>query len=72
MYRKPGITVPDLSIEGARWADWDQARRLVFVREGKIFAGELDGETLSETLLIDLNPNKPYRMKAPEWATKWD
>lgn len=64
--------LPDLSIEGARWAEWDQAGRLVFVREGNIFAAELNGETLSETLLIDLNPNKPHRMKAPEWATNWD
>jgi hypothetical protein len=33
-----GAEVP---IKGARWADWDQSGRLVFARDGLLFAAEL-------------------------------
>jgi hypothetical protein len=62
---------PDLRIEQAGWADWDQQGRLVFVREGKLFAGDIEGEAIVERELIDLNPNRPYLLETPEWAQKW-
>jgi hypothetical protein len=59
-------------IERASWADWDQQGRLVFARDGKIFAASIkDSGNLAEDLLIDLNPSKPKPLAPPEWATKW-
>jgi hypothetical protein len=58
--------------EGVTWADFDQDGRLVFAREGKLFAvpdtrvGELDAE-----LLLDLNGRTPARLVAPASARRW-
>ncbi len=62
---------PDIPITRARWADWDQAGRLVFAREGCLFRVTLGADGLREKILVDLNPNKPRSLKAPEWATRW-
>jgi hypothetical protein len=60
------------NIAKASWADWDQQGRLVFARDGKIFAASINRDSdLIETLLIDLNPSKPEPVPPPEWATKW-
>jgi hypothetical protein len=67
--RRPGKA--DVPITGARWADWDQAGRLVFAREGRLFSGVVQANGLRETLLADLNSNKPRPLEAPEWATRW-
>ena len=69
LLRRPGR--PDVPIPGARWADWDQAGRLVFAKDGCLFSAGLRGDALREKLLADQNPNKPRSMKAPEWATRW-
>jgi hypothetical protein len=59
-------------IDRASWADWDQQGRLVFARDGKIFAASIgDKGNLVEDLLVDLNPAKPEPHAPPEWATKW-
>lgn len=59
-------------IARASWADWDQQGRLVFARDGKIFAASIrDNESLAEDLLIDLNQSRPEPLAPPEWATKW-
>jgi hypothetical protein len=59
-------------IDRASWADWDQRGRLVFARDGKIFAGSIkDNGHFTEERLIDLNPSKPTPLPAPEWAIKW-
>ncbi|HEU4414240.1 MAG TPA: hypothetical protein VFT65_05605 [Candidatus Angelobacter sp.] len=59
-------------LDRASWADWDQRGRLVFARDGKVFAGHLseDGPVL-ERELIDLNPSKPIALPAPDWASQW-
>ena len=62
---------PDVPITGARWADWDQTGRLVFARDGCLFSGALRRDSLREKLLVDLNPNKPRSLEAPEWASHW-
>lgn len=62
---------PDLPIPGAQWADWDQQGRLVFARGGCLFTATFDGDRLQETLLIDLNGNKPKTVETPKWATRW-
>lgn len=59
-------------IQRASWADWDQQDRLVFARDGKIFAGLLDDSgRLIEKELMDFNLSKPESLAAPEWAKKW-
>jgi hypothetical protein len=60
------------NIESASWVDWDQHGRLVFARDGKIFAASIkDNSNLVERLLVDLNPSKPKPVPPQEWATKW-
>jgi hypothetical protein len=62
----------ELPLEGAEWADWDQQGRLVFARNGKIFALAADaiGQEPPEEL-IDLNRNRPKHVVAPDWAKTW-
>lgn len=59
-------------IKRASWADWDQQGRLVFARDGAVFAASIkENGKLNEILLIDLNPSEPRPKPAPDWATKW-
>jgi hypothetical protein len=53
------------------WADWDHRGRLVYVEEGKLYAGRLGTDEIEPQLLADFNPNRPKLIKAPEWATTW-
>ncbi len=61
------------NIARASWVDWDQQGRLVFARDGKIFAAAIKGDinNIVEKQLVDLNPSKPKPLPPPEWATKW-
>lgn len=63
------IIVP---IEGAIWADWDKRGRLVYAKEGKLFAAEINSsvELLSREL-ADFNSSKPKRTKSLQWAREW-
>ena len=56
------------AFEGVGWADFDQGGRLVFAREGKLFARGEDGEA---RLLADFDGRKPARILAPAHARKW-
>ena len=61
-----------MPIDRASWVDWDQQGRLVFARDGKIFAGDIDEEGhLVERELTDLNSSKPEPIPAPDWAVNW-
>jgi hypothetical protein len=64
-----GAEVP---LPGAQWADWDQAGRLVFARDGRLYSGVLDGAKVVEHELVDLNGNTPTNVEPPKWATRWD
>ena len=68
LYLSSGAVVP---IEGAKWADWDQAGRLAFARDGRLFRGEIHDGRIVEKFLIDLNPNRPYALQAPDHARRW-
>ena len=60
------------NIARASWADWDQQGRLVFARDGKIFAASIKGDSkIVEKQLVDLNPSKPKPIPPPEWTRKW-
>ena len=58
-------------IERASWADWDAHGRLVFARDGKLYAGKLTSSDLESQELLDLNPHTPSSVRAPEWAAYW-
>lgn len=61
-----------INIGNASWVDWDQQGRLVFARDGKIFAGIVKNDgRFAEEQLVDLNPAKPKPLPAPQWAAKW-
>jgi hypothetical protein len=63
---------PAESLDGADWADWDQQGRLVFARDGVVFAIAPEALGRAEAAeLIDLNPNKPEPIETPDWATRW-
>lgn len=60
------------NIARASWVDWDHQSRLVFARDGKIFAALIkpDGNS-AEAPLVELNPSRPEPLPPPKWATKW-
>jgi hypothetical protein len=57
--------------EGVGWADFDQDGRLVFAKEGKLFAAPQVGRTDEPALLLDLNGRRPERLVAPPLARRW-
>jgi hypothetical protein len=68
------VTTPagnDFGIAGAAWADWDQSGRLVYVRDGKVFAGVVAGGGIAEHELADFTANKFEPIDSPEWAKSW-
>ena len=62
---------PNYPITGAGWADWDQAGRLVFAQDGKLFAAADGFSQATAQELADLNRNKPETLEAPGWAKSW-
>ena len=66
--RPGGAEIP---VDGASWADWDQQDRLVFIRDGKVFEGEVAADGLRIAELAEFNDDKPERIKSPEWAREW-
>ncbi|MDH3688803.1 MAG: hypothetical protein OEU36_04895 [Gammaproteobacteria bacterium] len=58
-------------LEHATWADWECWDRLVFVRDGRLFAASLDGTSLTAIELFDFNPNEPQQVETPNWARRW-
>jgi hypothetical protein len=54
------------------WADWDQQGRLVYVSEGKLYIGHLQGGKVIPDLLHDFNPNKVQMIQSPGWAKTWN
>jgi hypothetical protein len=59
-------------IEGVGWADWDHRGRLVYVKDGKLFAMRCDSVENSEPkALMDFNAARPEFREAPPWARRW-
>jgi hypothetical protein len=60
------------NVERAGWVDWDQQGRLVFVKDGRIFRGDINADgSITERQLLDLNSSKPGPLVPPHWATTW-
>lgn len=62
----------EIPIQNAVWADWDHLGRLVFARDGKLFATDIlaDGK-LIERQLADFNDLLPQSLEAPFGARSW-
>ena len=61
-----------MPFEAAFWADWDQQGRLVFTRQGKVFAGDLDERgRMVPRELADFNADTFEPREAPVWAREW-
>ena len=64
-----GVQYP---VSDATWADWDQRGRLVFVKEGILFAADVDESGVFIPVQIeDFNDDEPEAIESPEWAKKW-
>lgn len=53
------------------WADFDQAGRLVFASQGRLFSGTLKKGRVALVQLADFNASKPSALKSPAWAARW-
>jgi len=60
-----------LHVVDAHWADWDHYGRLVYAREGKLFAAKADEEKVDSVELADFTANQPKRVAAPHQAKQW-
>ncbi|MEM7021389.1 MAG: hypothetical protein AAF637_02225 [Pseudomonadota bacterium] len=60
-----------IPIEGATWVEWDRWDRLVMAKDGKLFAGLVDGAVLTTTELYDFNGLQPQEIPTPDWAQRW-
>ncbi len=76
--KSPGYALQDdrrgelTAIEGATWADWDRSGRLVYVKEGKLFAVEVGEKGVGGPReLADFNAQRPEPLEAPGWAKTW-
>ena len=57
--------------EGVEWVEWDQRHRLVFAKDGCLFADELDQPEQSPQLLADFNGQRYHAVETPQWAKYW-
>ncbi len=55
----------------AHWADWDHFGRLVYSREGKLFAATADEHNIDSVELADFTSNEPTEIPAPHKAKQW-
>ena len=60
-----------LQLEEVEWANWDQQGRLIFAREGQLFASKTAEEPVEVKMIADFYANKPTKILAPEWAIHW-
>lgn len=58
-------------IEGVSWVDWDQQGRLVFARDGQLFASETPQSPLEVHMIADFRANTPVSILPPDWARRW-
>jgi hypothetical protein len=52
-------TSQTVTLDGATWADFDQQKRMVFARAGKLFSAELVNDEFHFSELADFNSNQP-------------
>ncbi|MEO5951506.1 MAG: hypothetical protein ABIQ44_03470 [Chloroflexia bacterium] len=62
----------EVKLGSATWLDFDQRGRIVFGREGKLFAIPRGGSFDEVAELADFNEHQIEHIVAPEWALSWD
>lgn len=60
-----------LPLSDVSWADWDNDRQIVFVRQGRLYRADIDALKLHEAELYDFNPLQPQNVTTPDWAQHW-
>jgi hypothetical protein len=58
-----------LNFVSATWMDWDQQGRLVFTKEGRLYASPADN--LEPKIIGDFNSDEITEIIAPDWAREW-
>jgi hypothetical protein len=61
----------EITLDKATWADFDQKDRLIYARDGKLFAAKVNRDELHEKELADFTANTFESIEAPEWAKTW-
>jgi hypothetical protein len=61
----------EIVLEGANWADWDQRGRVIYARDGQIFAQEPEQIGTFARPLADFNEQKFESIVTPDWAAQW-
>jgi hypothetical protein len=60
-----------LPLADVDWADFDQKGRLVFARNGCLFAGIVTADGIDERLIADFNNEGPEPIASPASARRW-
>lgn len=60
-----------IPLQGMRWADWEDWRHVLAVRDGRLLRIRFDGAKAAEAELFDFNPFAPEEVPTPDWAQKW-
>ena len=59
-------------LEGVSWADWDKKGRLLYAKQGKLFAVDTGySHEIRAKELADFNSLRPKQTKSPQWARTW-
>jgi hypothetical protein len=58
-------------LNNARWADWDQRGRLVYIAKGLLLSQSIDPRIKSPNVIADLNAQSPKLISTPAWAYQW-
>jgi len=68
---KPSRSTAQLPIDADTWADWDQQGRLVYVKEGRLYAAKVSDAGIDAQLLVDFTAQKPEPVAPALWAKTW-
>jgi len=60
-----------MALAGVQQADWDLENRLVYVKDGRLFAAEDLSDLADARLIADFNSQEPEPIAPPDWATHW-
>ncbi len=80
--RNGGVEVSDYTLQGTAtgeysalpgvtWAEWDHRGRLIYTRDGQLYAGSPAPTATATTMLADFNDQRPYEPATPAWARRW-
>lgn len=65
------VNKTEIPLSGANWANWDQQGRLVYVRDGQVFAQNVQQVGTLARPIADFNDQVFEDMLTPDWAKTW-